>query len=92
MATLRLFQTYDNVAKTIIGPLIATATEQAAIRIFTDALKNENALGKHPDDYDLLEVGTIDPDTAEITAPHLSGIITTLKGRTWLATQNGEGR
>ena len=90
MPRLRLFQTYDLVAQSIIGPIIITANEGAALRIFTDSLKNPDSLGKHPEDYQMREIGKIDPDTGELTPCEVRTLA--LTGKAWAQQQNTEGQ
>lgn len=49
----KLYQVYDIKAECIIGPLMVERRDAPAIRSFTDALKDPQSLGRHPDDYQL---------------------------------------
>lgn len=86
MRTLNLYQIRDLVSHTMLGEIMATYHEAAAIRSFTDILKNpKSILHSHPDDYDLIflgyqdeESGTLDP----LTTPQII-----LTGKAWNAAQ-----
>lgn len=55
----------DRVANDLVGyyPLVTFRTDQQAIRYFADSIAMEkSALGAHPNDYELLALGTIQDD------------------------------
>lgn len=59
-----LYAIRDNVAQDLIGTqmyiIFAFQTPQQAIRYFADALLDEKSvLNKHAEDYDLIELGTL---------------------------------
>lgn len=49
----------------IYGQPIYMASLGGAIRSFGDAVNNDEALKKHPEDYDLYHLGEFDDNTAE---------------------------
>lgn len=62
-----LFQIYDNVGKTVVGPIITAPHEAVAMRHFTDLLSDTTTtLNKHPDDYTLLYLGDQNELTGQI--------------------------
>lgn len=66
-----LFTTYDRASETY-SPPFAAPHSGVAIRGFTDAINNPNKdtdLSRHPDDFDLYEVGLWDSATGQVT-PH----------------------
>lgn len=81
----RLYQTMDIVAQSAVGQIIKAKADQAAIRIFTEGLRDPNSLGKYPADFELIAIGIQDEETGQITAydkytPILTGV-------QWLAIQ-----
>lgn len=85
MRITTLYQVYDCVAQMVHGPILAQSNERAAVRMFTDALMNDKtSLGQHPEDYDLMEVGTQDEETGIITAAAAPRAI--LQGAQWKRT------
>lgn len=88
--TTKLYSVFDLVAKMCIGPIIAVQHEAAAVRTFTDALKDERtSLSQHPDDYELLYIAERDDDTGTVTgigSPH-----TVMTGKQW-AYMNAQQR
>lgn len=54
-----IYAIYDRVSNTI-GNLMMAPALAAAIRTFTDiASKPDNLVGQHPEDFDLIQVGTL---------------------------------
>lgn len=52
----------DRIANDLVGyyPLATFRTDQQAIRYFADSIAMEkSALGQHPNDYELLAIGTV---------------------------------
>lgn len=85
MATLKLYQLYDNVAMQVAGPIISGTRDEAVIRQFTDVLARPETLpGQFPEDFALMHIGEQNQDTAEII-PRDPEIIYT--GRVWLRLQ-----
>lgn len=73
----------DNVAEQIIGTLIMLKHEAAAVRSFGDiASMPESIVGKHPADFDLVQLGYI-THTHQLE-PDYRLVIT---GAAWLAAQ-----
>lgn len=82
MATLKLYQMYDNVAMLVAGPIIAGNRDEAVIRQFTDVLaRPDTQPGQYPNDFSLLQIGEQNQDTGELTAMEPRIIYT---GRVWL--------
>lgn len=76
---------YDRIALTFIGVLMTERADAPAIRIFHDVLSaKESAPGQHPNDYDLLCLGTISDD-AVVTPLSVPRVVAT--GGAWLAAQ-----
>lgn len=85
MATLKLFQMFDNVARQVTGPIAAANREEPIIRAFTDALSNpQSDPGKYPDDFSLIHMGEQNQDTGEITPCEVQTIYS---GRAWLVAK-----
>lgn len=87
MPSQQLYQVYDNVAQRSMGPIIAAYAAAAAIRSFTDAMKDERTtLAQHPEDFDLLHLGEQDEHTGTIL-----GVTPTivLAGSTWAVMNSG---
>lgn len=69
MRNVELYQIRDLVGQTVVGPIITVKHQGAAVRHFTDLLKDKNTIiASHPDDYELVclgyqneETGAIDP-------------------------------
>lgn len=85
-----IYAIWDNKAEEFIGramyTLMVFRTDQEATRYFMDAINDETSiLHKHPEDYELQALGTID-DTGKITAhnPYL----TIVHGNTVVAIQD----
>jgi len=82
MSFIQLFQIYDLVGEQIIGPIIAYRHPAAAIRSFTDLLRDpKTTLGQHPDDYDIRLVGVQDENDGTIDP--VNPPIIQLTGTTW---------
>lgn len=63
----KLYMVRDIVGGQVIKPIIIVKHEAAAVRIFTDAMKDERTdLFQHPADYELLYLGEQNDDTGEI--------------------------
>lgn len=64
-----VFTTYDRAGEMYSPPFIAPHAGMA-IRGFTDAINNPDRntdISKHPDDFDLFEIGEFDSSTGVIT-------------------------
>lgn len=69
------------------GPVMLYAAVPAAIRSFSDiALDPQTSVNRHPEDYDLLQIGTVDERSGEITP--CSPPVVLLTGVAWLAAQS----
>lgn len=84
--TLNLYQVYDTVAQTMMGPIIQAKHDAPAIRTFTDALSDPRALGAHAKDYRLMILGEQHEETG-LLVPHPLGPQTVATGEQWLASQ-----
>ena len=63
---LRIFTVYDQKARYHLKPFLMQ-TKEEAIRAFTDAANDQSVdIGRHPEDYTLMEIGGFDDATAEI--------------------------
>lgn len=79
----QIYAIYDNVSEMIIGGLQLHAHAAPAIRTFGDiAVMQDSQIGRHPNDFDLICLGTLNDDNT-ITSQH--GIV--LSGATWAAAQ-----
>ena len=64
---LGVYAVLDNASGVYDGPVPA-ATDQVALRNFTEMAKNvESPIGKHPSDFSLWRVGEWNDGTGEIT-------------------------
>lgn len=87
MRTTKLFQIRDNVANSVVGPIISAYHEAAAIRHFTDLLKNpETTIASHPEDFDLMYLGNQEETTGEID-PLVGVPQIALSGSAWKSMQ-----
>lgn len=69
MARIRLYQLYDTVSETVVGPIMAQHRDAAAIRGFNEILADTRTEpGQHPADFNLLCLGEQDTETGEIIA------------------------
>jgi len=85
---VKLYQVYDTVGQNVLGPIITVKHDAAAVRIFTEALKDQKtALAQHPQDYVLLYLGTQDDDTGVIVSEMPKTVLT---GKQWKDMQ-GDG-
>lgn len=90
MTLYGLYQIYDLVAQTTAGPIIGTTHERAAIRSFTDVLKdNKTAPGQHPEDFQLHEIAKQDPDTGALVEVYNPPRIV-FTGKNWLDAINAQ--
>lgn len=98
MPTQRLYQVRDNKAERTFGPILAAYADAAAIRIFSDAMRDpKTTLAQHPEDFDLLYLGEQDEQTGTILGitptPVLTGeMFATISGaspRTPAQSDNG---
>lgn len=81
----RIYAIRDNVAEAF-GPLMTFSHDAPAIRAFSDVAADPNTqVGRHPGDFELLDLGVFDEQASEIvcTVPARS-VIT---GAQWQAAQ-----
>lgn len=82
-----IYQIRDTTAEMVIGPIMTMHHQAAAIRVFTDALKDTStSLSKHPEDYELVYLGVQDEKTGEINETGAAMIVIT--GKQWKALQD----
>lgn len=75
----------DRLAESI-GPVMLYPAIPAAIRAFSDvALDPQTMVSRHPEDFDLLHVATIEEGSGEVTP--LSPPVVLLTGVAWRAAQ-----
>lgn len=92
MRNTNLYQVMDNKAANVMGPVMNTPADAVAIRHFTDALRdNKSMLGQHPEDFDLLCLGSQEETTGEIT-PYIGGPRVVLTGKAWAEVQRAESQ
>lgn len=76
MSKKNLYQTYDKIADTTVGPIIAEYRDEAAIRLFSDAVQDpESFIGKHPNDYEIRRIGIQDTTNGQITDTTIEPIV-----------------
>lgn len=64
---LSVYGIHDGPAGMFVGPIMLFPADAAAIRVFEDALRNPSTtIGQHPGDYDLVLLGTFDPETGAL--------------------------
>ncbi len=83
---LNLYTIYDSAAAYYKNPF-ALQTDAQAKREFTDIFEGDNPIAKHPEHYYLLNIGTFDNSSAQITQNH-DDIKTLLTGLEALALRN----
>jgi len=89
MRPVSLYQIRDNVAQTVVGPIITVHHAAAAVRHFTDLLQDKNTtLAAHPDDFDLVYLGLQDEESGTIDP--LPKPEPALTGKAWRAMQNNQ--
>lgn len=65
---LALYSVQDSKSGLFFTPY-AAPNAGVALRMFTDAIKNPNSeIAKHPEDYALYEIGTMDNQTSKLEA------------------------
>lgn len=77
-----LFCTYDRASESY-SPPFAAPHAGVAIRGFSDAITNpamDTYISKHPDDFDLFEIGEFDASTGFVT-PHPEGKKLVVQGK-----------
>lgn len=76
-----IFCTYDRAAESFMSPFVVPHAG-VAVRGFTDAINssNDSDISKHPDDFDLYEVGTFDASTGLVSS-HPDGKVLIMQGK-----------
>lgn len=60
---------WDRVAGSIVGALVLGVNDRAVERMFADVLADESTpISKHPGDYQLMKLGSINDSTGAIEA------------------------
>jgi hypothetical protein len=86
---ITLYQIRDITADMVVGPIMAMYHPAQAVRQFTDLVKDPTTLiGKHPEDYELIELGRQDENTGTLDA--FNTPVRILDGATLLAVQQRE--
>lgn len=63
MTERQLYAIIDSKAEDIIGTVILARANAIAVRIFTDLIKSdENDVGRHPEDFTLVQLGILKED------------------------------
>lgn len=76
----------DRLAESI-GPVMLFPAVPAAIRSFSDvALDTQTTVGRHPGDFDLLQIATVDERSGVVAA--IEPPLVLLTGVAWLAAQS----
>lgn len=78
---MRLYAVYDLVAETTIGPIQQAPTDGVAARAFTDALRSDELLSRHPSDYVLVFLAEFDASTCMLEQDRDPLVSPVLKGR-----------
>jgi len=82
----RIYIIFDKAAENFVGRLITAKADAPVVRDFYDLCASpDNIISRHPQDYDLRQVGTID-DFGLIDSLGDFRIVTS--GEVWLATQD----
>lgn len=69
MRLVNLYQVYDRRARNMMGPLVAAQNEIPLARELAQAVNDDKTIiGQHPDDFDVVLLGTQDMDTGRIEA------------------------
>lgn len=73
-----IYAIYDTKADTIVGGLHLHKHHPPAVRMFTDiAGSKDTMINRHPNDFSLIQLGTlVDDDTGLTIQPHFEVIIT----------------
>lgn len=87
-----IYAIYDNKAQSILGILWMVSHIAVAIRTFTDYARAENSnIPKYPQDYDLIQLGTLSEDEKTvISTPPADQIVMT--GEALIAAISANGR
>lgn len=91
MRTINLYQIFDNEAQKTTGAIFPEHKDAPAIRAFVELFRRTNTLpGDYPEHFELLQVGTQDEETAQVTA--LTPPRTVATGQQWKEQQNREAK
>lgn len=64
MRLLKLYQIFDNKAQTTHGPIMAAVNPVAITREIEEHANNTaTTIGRHPEDYELRQIGILDEET-----------------------------
>lgn len=86
-----IFQARDNAGLCMVGPMFAERVEAPAIRLFTDAFRDEKSMfSQHPADFDLLCLGEYDDTDGRILIGDGEYPKVVITGRSILEASNGE--
>lgn len=67
MRRTKLYQVYDLKAESVAGPVMAQKNDGPAIRDFHSILQNPETMpGRHPHDFNLIQIGEQDEETGVI--------------------------
>lgn len=81
----RIYAIRDNVAEAF-GPLMTFPHDAPAIRAFSDVAADPNTqVGRHPSDFELVELGILDDQAGEVVAQVPARTVIT--GVVWQASQ-----
>lgn len=82
-----IYAIIDMIAEDIIGTLITQNNDAGAIRIFNDVASDPQSwVHKHPEDYILVELGTLTGETTII--PNQLGHRVVVTGQAWKELNN----
>jgi len=70
-----LYMVYDTVSEAVTGPVLSGKNDAVITRIFAEAVRDKNVLGRHANDYQLLRLGTMDDEG--IITPNVPVVIAT---------------
>lgn len=85
---INLYIIIDKVATSLVGGIHMHRHDAPAVRFFTDvASMADSQIARHPHDFALYRIGTVDNDTGELTAETPALII---DGAAWVAAQRTE--
>lgn len=80
-----IYGIYDNVSRTLAGPLHIFPADAAAVRMFGDIASDPQTLiARHPQDFDLVRLGSLDEEGPNLVEQMPETILT---GELWAATQ-----
>lgn len=69
---IKIYAIFDTVAQMIVGQLLLCKADAQAVRAFADAVNDkapQNMIHSHPDDYQLLCLGTLMENTDDAYTP-----------------------